>query len=221
MRKRHVLPAVFIVAEAILYYLLLTAGGNAQVVSMFLSVVLCFVFALLHTRKSNALRTAALAFTVCADWCLVVCSLAQQLYGMVFFLGTQTLYALYLYRKGRRKSLALTRIVLIAAIEAVAYFVLGSKMDPLAAVSVAYYAILFVNIIDTFTQAGKDLLFPIGLLLFLLCDTVVGLQVAAGGYLPITEGSWLYRILFPGFNLAWVFYLPSQVLIALSQQRRR
>jgi hypothetical protein len=51
--------------------------------------------------------------------------------------------------------------------------------------------------------------------LFLLCDTVIGLQVAAGGYLPIAQDSVLYGLLFSGFNLAWLFYLPSQVLIAL------
>ena len=36
------------------------------------------------------------------------------------------------------------------------------------------------------------------------------------GYLPIAENSLLHRILFVDFNLAWVFYLPSQVLISLS-----
>lgn len=198
---------------------MLTAAGRVQVFAMYLSIVLCFLFALANTRKSNALRTAALACTVGADWFLVVCSPAQQLWGMIFFLGTQTLYALYLYRRGKRKDLVFARVFLIAAIELTAWLVLGSKMDPLAAVSVCYYAILSVNIIDAFTQTKKDLLFPIGLLLFLLCDTVVGLQVAAGSYLSIPD--WLHRLLFPGFNLAWVFYMPSQVLIALSQRKRR
>lgn len=221
MRKQTLFPALFLVAEAVLYYLLLTTDGTMQVVSMFLAVVLCFLFAGLNTRRSNALRTVALGFTVCADWCLVVCSPIRQLAGMLFFLCTQTLYAVYLFSKGKHKSFIWLRVLLIAAVEATAYFVLGNKLDPLAAVSVCYYALLVVNILDAFSQRKRDILFPIALVLFLLCDTVVGLQAAAGVYLPISEGSWLYRLLHPGFNLAWVFYLPSQVLIAMSQRRKR
>lgn len=221
MLKRFILPALFVAAESVLYYLLFQTGGRELVRVMFLSIVLCFLFALLYTRKHNFLRTAALAFTVCADWCLVVCDPVEQLYGMCFFLVVQVLYAVYLYRTGKHKALAITRLALIAAIEAVAFIVLGKNMDPLAGVSVAYYALLVTNIIDSFTQSKKDLLFPIGLLLFVMCDTVIGLQVASQGYLPIAKDSWLYTLLFPSFNLAWVFYLPSQVLIALSQRKRR
>ena len=63
---------------------------------------------------------------------------------------------------------------------------------------------------------GKNKLFPIGLVLFLLCDTIIGLQMATGVYLPISEHSVIYKIIFTDFNLAWFFYLPSQVCIALS-----
>ena len=59
------------------------------------------------------------------------------------------------------------------------------------------------------------------LVLFLLCDTVIGLQVMGGMYLPIDDGSLLSRILYPGFNLAWLFYLPSQVLLALQNKISR
>ena len=40
-------------------------------------------------------------------------------------------------------------------------------------------------------------------------------------YLPIRESSLLYRILFMPFPLSWFFYLPSQVLIALSASRSK
>ena len=55
----------------------------------------------------------------------------------------------------------------------------------------------------------------------MLCDTVIGLQVASGAYLPIAEGSILYRIIFMDFFLSWFFYLPSQVLITLSGMQKR
>jgi hypothetical protein len=50
---------------------------------------------------------------------------------------------------------------------------------------------------------------------------VIGLQVAAQGYLPIEEGTLLHRILFMNFNLSWFFYLPSQVLIALTSTKSK
>ncbi len=73
-----------------------------------------------------------------------------------------------------------------------------------------------MNIVAAFKRFGQNSLFAIGLVLFLLCDTVIGLQVASGGYLPIGEGTLLYKIIFAPFHLSWFFYLPSQVLIALT-----
>ena len=58
-------------------------------------------------------------------------------------------------------------------------------------------------------------LLAIGLVLFLCCDTVIGLNMAKT-YLPIPSDALLYRVINPGFDLAWACYLPSQVLITLS-----
>ena len=57
------------------------------------------------------------------------------------------------------------------------------------------------------------------LVLFFLCDTVVGLQVASVGYLILP--AWLNRVLFCSFPLDWLFYLPSQVMLALCGRRNR
>ena len=112
------------------------------------------------------------------------------------------------------------RLGLIAIALSVTVLVLQENTDALALVSLCYYANLIFNIVMTFLQFKSDKLFPIALVLFLLCDTVIGLQVACGGYLPITEGSLLYRIIFMPFNLSWFFYLPSQVLISLRGAKR-
>ena len=57
------------------------------------------------------------------------------------------------------------------------------------------------------------------LVLFLLCDTVVGLQVASVGYLVLP--AWLNNAIFCGFPLDWLFYLPSQVMIAICGKQNR
>ena len=66
-------------------------------------------------------------------------------------------------------------------------------------------------------MAGRKMLvFAIGLAFFALCDASVGLSTMAELYIKVSEGSVLYSIIHPGFNLAWVFYVPSQALIAIS-----
>ena len=58
-----------------------------------------------------------------------------------------------------------------------------------------------------------------GFALFALCDAVVGLQVAAGGYLALPQA--LQQVLFCDFNLSWFFYLPSQVCLALCSRTKK
>lgn len=209
------IPLVFfLLTEAILYYFILTAGGQTLVVTSYLSIVLCFLYALQGVR-SKPLVVAGLACTVGADFCLVVCDPIQRLWGMVFFLGAQTFYAIHLHRKQSGKLLLWVRLALTVAAGIIAIVVLKENVDALAVVSVCYYANLILNAVTAFTQWRRCKLLPIAFVLFILCDTIIGLQVASTGYLPIAEGSVLYNLIFSGFNTAWLFYLPSQVLIAL------
>lgn len=214
--KNNIPTVIFLLIESVLYYLILTAGGSLLVWSSYLSIVICFVYALIHWRTGNPFLIAGLACTVAADFCLVVCTPIQQLYGMLAFLAAQTMYAIMLYRGSPNQKLLASRGILTVVAVATAILILEEKTDALALVSICYYANLIMNTIAAFTQFRHRKLFPIGLVLFILCDTVIGLQVASGAYLPIGEHSLLYRIIFCGFNLAWLFYLPSQVLIALS-----
>ena len=207
----------FLLAEAVLYYLILTTGGSVLVYSSFLAIVLCFAHVLVHFKTCDKFILAGLACTVMADYCLVICSPIEQLWGMVFFLIAQSMYAAKLHLARKNSRLLALRIALIVFALIVTVLVLAEKTDPLAIVSLCYYANLIVNIIVAFTLFQRNKLFPVALVLFLLCDTVIGLQVASGTYLPFQEGSVLYKIIFMDFNLSWLFYLPSQVLISLSR----
>lgn len=220
LQKKHLPILCFLLLEAVLYYFILTAGGELLRCSSYAAIVLCFLFAVVTGIKKNPLPVAGLALTVCADFCLVICDPIQRLWGMVFFLLAQILYAAYLYQKQKNKPLLVIRILLIAVIEAIAIAVLGNNLDALAVISVCYYANLVMNIVAAVAQWKTEKMLSIAFVLFLLCDTVIGLQVAAGAYLPIAEGSALYNLIFMDFNLSWLFYLPSQVLIALCAYRR-
>ncbi len=212
------LLVIFLAVSGVLYYYILTAGGTTLIATSYAAIVLCFLYALVQAKNKPII--GGLALTVCADYCLVICSPMQQLWGMVFFLGAQSLYAALLHNSRPAKSLILIRLGLIAAAETITFAVLKGNTDLLSLISICYYVNLIFNIYMAFAQFKTYPLFAIGLIFFLLCDTVIGLQVASGGYLPIPEGSTLHRILFMPFNLSWFFYLPSQVLISLSSRKK-
>lgn len=215
----RLLTGFFLLGEMILYVLILTTGGKLLVYSSFFAIVLCFLYALSGIKTGHPLLIIGLLFTVLADFCLVVCVPIEQLWGMVFFLVTQTCYALFLNQALPNRNFQLLRMALVLSGIVLCFLVLRDKTDLLALISVCYYVNLILNALHAFCQRKQNKLFPAALVLFILCDTVVGLQVASNRYLPIQEGSLLHRILFVGFNLSWLFYLPSQVLIALSAHR--
>ncbi len=218
--KKPVITVLFLIVELILYSLILTTGGNMLVWSSYISIIICFLFAATGVARGNMLNIIGLFFTVLADFCLVVCNPIERLWGMVFFLIAQTCYATMLHRQNLHKVLLPIRIALSVVVEVLAIMILKDKTDALALVSMAYYVNLIMNLICAFSRFKKNMLLAFGFVCFLLCDTVIGLQVAAGTYLPIQEGSMVYRLIFMDFNLSWFFYLPSQVMIALTAHQR-
>ena len=214
--SKKIITALFVAASLVLYYFVLTASGNILRLSEFSAILLCFLFCLANSFSSDRPLILGLLFTCLADFCLVICQPIEQLSGMVFFLLVQFLYAAKLYENNKSKGLLIARMAATVISPIIVFLVIGNKTDALSVISVCYYINLIFNIISAFSSFKKNRVFAIALALFLLCDTVVGLQVAAGAYLPIAEGSIIHKIIFSGFNLSWFFYLPSQVLISLT-----
>jgi uncharacterized membrane protein YhhN len=168
MGKKHwIFVAAFLLAQAAAYYLILTAGGDVLRYSEFGAIVLCALFAAAHFAKGNRWIIAGLLCTVGADLCLVLLQPMQQLWGMVFFVGTQSCYAIHLWLRQKNKILLWVRLGLIVVAEAVTVIVLRDKTDPLAVISLAYYAMLIMNIVVAFSQWKKDKLLPVALVLYI------------------------------------------------------
>ncbi len=216
-----VLTALFLAIEILLGVLLQICSGRTVALCSFGAVVLCCLFCILLFERSvdYALIQMALACTVCADYFLVWSQPRVQLPAMMFFLVVQLLYFACLYLTDdctrRKRWQILSRGVLSIVILAVTVAVLNKKTDALALVSMLYYTHLLLNVVFAFADFRKHTLLSIGLLLFLCCDTVIGLDML-NGYLPIAEDHLIYKLIHPGFDLAWACYLPSQVLIVLS-----
>jgi hypothetical protein len=157
--------------------------------------------------------------TVCADIFLVVLNPRIQLPAMFFFSITQICYFLRIYfnedLKTRRLHIIIRLIVIVIALSTTA-LVLKDKTDFLSLISLFYYANLIMNIVFSFICQKKSILFSLGLILFACCDLLVGFNIMSGAYIDLNPGTFFYFLAHPGFNLAWIFYVPSQVLIAVS-----
>ncbi len=222
----YTVTGCFLAVEVVLGVLLQRASGRQFALLAYGSVVLaCLFFAFFFERSRSYLLTQiALVFTVCADYFLVWIEEQKQLPAMLFFSLVQIAYFLRLYveeeTEKRRRIHLLFRAGLSLFALCLTGAVLGEGADTLALVSMFYYANLATNLLFAFLRVQKQWLLAVGFLLFLLCDTAIGLSLL-DGYLPVAKDGWLYRWLHPDFNLAWAFYLPSQVCLALSLLPKR
>ena len=224
LRHKHLTAfavLVFTLAECVLGVLVQTLSGRSVVWVSFACVLLaCAFLALFFERTPRyALTQLALICTVFADYFLVVRGAEQQFLAMLFFSVTQLSYFARLYVEDEcatcKRVHVYARIAACIIALLLTLIVLGKGADKVALISMFYFANLLLNIVFAFIRFRVQPLFAVGLALFALCDVFVGLSLIEG-YLPVTEGSFLYRLAHPGFNLAWVFYVPSQTLLALS-----
>lgn len=183
-----------------------TGQGDSTWVK-FAAICLCCVTALEGSRTiDGALVAAALCLTVGADWFLLVRNGATDLsllLGLGLFITVQLLYAVRLFRMRGNRMCRWGFPSRLAALLLCTLCLLGPF--PLAVIlSLFYFVNLLINTVEAFALSSKAPLFALGLLLFVCCDLCVGAR-NLGIFVSFTWwGSWL-------------FYLPSQALIVLSQ----
>ena len=217
---------IFIAVEITLGVVLQTSGGYVTRYSSFSAIVLACLFCALFAERSPVyiFTQIALVCTVCADYFLIITPVRQQLPGMLFFSVAQLAYFLRSYLSDESRSRRAWHLVSRAAASGIAvtltFIILGASVDAVAVVSMFYYANLVINLIFAFINFKRSPALAIGFLLFALCDTVIGLDFL-DGYVPVPADSFIYKIIHPGFDLAWAFYLPAQTLLALSLWNER
>lgn len=212
---------VFCLVELVLSILVQVTSDQALILVSYTAILLACAFVALYFERTPIwlLTQCALFFTVCADYFLVVKGAEQQFLAMLFFSVTQLAYAARLFVTDKSKTRRTLHLILRTSIPllvlAITLAVLRSNADGVALISMFYFANLALNVVFAFMQGKKGLLFSLGLALFLCCDVFVGLSLIEG-WLPLTKGGILYALAHPGFNAAWLFYVPSQTLLALS-----
>ena len=167
----------------------------------FLAVAACFLIGV--SRRRGAFLALGLAFTVVADFCLLIADI--RLAGVAIFCAV---HVLYIFRSARPPVLAIALILTSAAL---AFGISKTGIDDVLSQVSLFYAVLFVFDIACAvlvprgdSRINKAFLVS-GLILFALCDVNVLLY-----YLRL-EGFYETAI-----KLVWIFYLPSQLFIAYS-----
>ncbi len=198
----------FLAAEGCCYaafaVLDLAGRGGLTIPVKYGGILLCLAFAALCAlRGGDRLVPAALALTACADWFLLVRN-DHYAAGVALFLCVQTVYLVRLRRNRAGSACRLRSGLALGAGLAVYALDMASPLNLLAAL---YYSQLLSNTALAWSLGRKQRRFALGLTLFVGCDTCVGLFNTLPAASP----------LYPAVSVAvWLFYLPSQVLIALS-----
>lgn len=205
--RRRIFPVLAGLLWASFLTLDLTGRGGSTWVK-FAAICLCCATALTGTTTPDGrLTAAALCLTVGADWFLLVRNGAtglSLLLGLGLFIPVQLLYALRLFRMRGRRACRWGLALRLAALVLCGVFLPG-LLHPAAVLSLFYFANLLINAAEALALGTRAPLFALGLLLFVCCDLCVGAY-----NLGIWESFTWWG--------SWLFYLPSQTLIVLSQE---
>ncbi len=179
-------------------YMDITRSGDSTLIK-YAALLLCVTVSFCGSGTLDAhLTSAALVFTAAADWFLLVQN-SHYLLGVLLFLIVQ---ALYFVKLALLRGKACYMTLPLRAMPALLFLF----ADTLTASSCLYFSNLLLNMLEAW-QLGNThrRLFPAGLTLFVLCDICVGAY-----NLGLLTG-------LTGIGM-WLFYLPSQVCICLSNQ---
>ena len=213
---------VFLIAQIVIFPLIQFTPADPSAFWSYVAIVLVAVMAFLSLggERSGHLIRIGIAFTLVADYFLVL-KWDKELEGVIAFIFVQIAYCLYLLVNERRRGFRLANLIarlgacLILPLLAIA--VLREDADALAIASVIYYANLIANAVFAFTLGKRERMLAVGLALFAMCDLCIGLEVLFSEYLRSKALDFFYG---DKLNLPWVFYQPSQVLIALHLYRK-
>lgn len=199
------LTTSFLFTEGVIYTVFLAGdllGAGEQVIGLkYAGILLCLAYIL---STGSKLFAGAMFLTCCADWFLLIRGDLPAV-GVTLFLFVQLFYLLYLYLL--QKKLFLFLRMLLAGLLIGLLFRLN-MVTTLNVLAMLYFSQLLVNTVLAWTFSGSRL-FLFGLVLFGLGDICVGIAYCHDLFPSV--------IPFAAVGI-WLFYFPSQVLIALSSK---
>lgn len=220
--SEQILICVYLLVQLSLYIISIFFDVDISVKYLYytfiiINFIMSIIFIFLHKNKDSIFLMSALFFTLISDTFLVLIGGYKEI-AMMSFSVVQVFYFIRLLflRKERKISIIdYIRLCVIFIIVFSAYIILNDKIDVLVIVVCFYYPMLILNFIESCKYFKTDYKFVIGLFLFILCDTIVGLTNCSD-YFIIPD--FLNKLMTGTIDLAWLFYFPSQILLTLSRK---
>ncbi len=223
LTPKNIIFAVFVAVEIIIYIIfnvLAAIHPGDPVYIKYAGIVLCLVVSAVmiwfYRDRDAIVLTCAFFFTVVSDMFLLVLNDLLEA-GVGTFIIVQCIYLYRLYAD-RLKKIWITLTARAAVFVVVIGLLAGLSHVNLLIAEVSIYIVMLVaNCVDAFllSRRGiKNILFAVGLVLLLCCDVCIGLYNGSmiGIDLPARTADIIQ-------SLIWIFYMPSQVLIALTVSR--
>ena len=163
-----------------------------------LNFIFSFILLLNYKNKDNLFFCIAYLFAIFADFNLIILGDNLSL-GVFFFLCCQLFYMLMI---GINKTQLLIRLIIIVILELLAIIITKSNYSFLVFITIVYFSTFLANIIFAFINK-INIIFIIGMILFILCDVCVGIsnfEMFAGEIANIL-GRLIYYFYLPGLYL--------------------
>lgn len=219
MKSKKLVVFSFVFIYALFLYCDITRYSKINFLSIYIKfagIVLCFLLSILIGRDSHdsvdiKLLIGALFFTVAADYFLLFGKNLKL--GVLFFCIVQSIYTIRHSRKTvlTRFYYMVVSVILIIAIFLASFIHIYKADQILKAILFLYGGLLLISTFSAIRTTWFDgypknasTKIAAGLVLFMLCDINVALFNTSNSFSNIS-----------GF-LIWIFYFPSQVLLALS-----
>lgn len=196
-------------------------GNEYSIAAKYLGILLCFTITIMigtkgHDTIDTRLLQSAFLFTVCADYCLLISN--KFIVGVSIFCIVQIIYIFRFTRHLISRSKIFISILIIYILLCLIVFTFHKayNFDLKLSLLCLLYGCLITTSLITAIRTFKAKFFPLyasvmistGMVLFFMCDVNVLL-------FNILEQSGSYFAGVCGF-LIWLFYLPGQVMLALS-----
>ena len=233
MGRGNGITKLFIFIQVIIYisFLYLDIIGGYDLISSYIKyifIVFCFIYTLINYDGNNKYKSCCLilglSFTLLADYFLLLLGYNFE-YGIAAFIIVQQIYGIMLDSnsppicKNNLLKRLLIQLSIVLFITLLLYY-LDVNIEVVIVLSIFYFTSILVNtyrgikVSMILKEDRSSALFALGMVLFVLCDINVGffnlstyLDLSATVAIPIIRIASL---------LMWLFYAPSQVLIALS-----
>lgn len=220
LNKEKIIYLSLTLIQFILFLLLFINHNLPMNIINFSSIIFCFIATLLLFKKeeNNIYQLLAITFTLIADVFLTLLGSHHTL-AMFFFTIVQIFYLLrilLLTNSNREKKINLiSRLTLTIFLLLIAVIVLKNKINSLIVISLIYYSNFIITLIFAFKHYKQNKLLAIGLLLFIICDTMIGLYEITSIF-NLNSDNFIYIITHTSINIPWVFYIPAQTILVYS-----